>query len=103
PDEIAITIMAVSGWLRFKAGNTGDNIPAAVIIATVAEPWVTLTSAARAHARNTTGIDDPAIDSASMTPIPLSTSICLRTPPAPVTNIIIPAGPRAFVLRSRMV
>ncbi len=78
-------------------------MPAAVIMATVADPCVILTSAASTQASTIIGIDESASDSASIFPIPLSTRICFRTPPAPVTRIMIPAGPRALVLRSRMV
>ncbi len=60
---------------EIKYRQNGDIIPAAVIMATVADPCVTQQELKRAHARNTTGIDEPAIDSARITPIPLSTRI----------------------------
>ncbi len=66
------TIRANAGWLRLKRGRIGAIIPAAVIIATVADPWVILTRAESDQARKIRGTEESAIDSARILPIPLN-------------------------------
>ena len=101
PDAMDMTISASSGALGLIKLRTGAIIPAAVIMATVADPWVTLTMAARTQARRMGGIAESEMDWAIISPIPLSTRICFSTPPAPVIRMMIPAGPSALLLKSR--
>ena len=95
-----MTIIAISGWFNEKADRIGAIILAAVIMATVADPCVILNNADNNHASTIKGMVELANESARVFPIPLSTSICFKTPPAPVTRIMIPAGPSALVLSS---
>ena len=102
PDEMAITTSARCGSLISRWRITGAMRPAAVIMATVAEPCVTRTAAASSHASRMGGMAEPAIETAIASPMPLAVIICLRTPPAPVIRMMMPAGPRARVLSSRI-
>src|SRR5690554_1820415 len=100
PDDIDNTTRALCGSLRPYSVIIGAIRLAAVIMATVAEPCVTLTAADIIQASIMGGSGEYTIDSAIFCPIPLSISTCLSTPPAPVIRIITPAGPNALVLRS---
>ena len=100
PAAMDKTISASWASVKLNMGNMGAIIPAAVIIATVAEPCVILTIAAKKYASTIGGKLDSEIASANIVPMPLSTKICLKTPPAPVIKIIIPAGPSDLVLTS---
>jgi hypothetical protein len=46
------------------------------------------------------GMAESEMELAIISPMPLSTRICFSTPPAPVTRMMMPAGPSALVLRS---
>ena len=75
--------------------STSDEVrPAPVIMATVAEPCSILTTLADMKAKSRTGMPIETMDSARNFPAPVSMRICLNTPPAPVSKMMMPAGAR---------
>src|SRR5688572_19798357 len=76
------------------ASAIGATIPAAVVIATVADPVATLMSAATIHARSSGDALVPVAIVAIAPPTPLCTSTELKPPPAPMTSRIVAVGPR---------
>ena len=72
--------------------NKGAVRPAAVIIATVAEPCRRRIIAAAKKANNSKGKPSLANAVAIIFPAAVLINICLNAPPAPVNNTIIPAG-----------
>mmetsp|Transcript_103737 Transcript_103737/g.268506 ORF Transcript_103737/g.268506 Transcript_103737/m.268506 type:complete len:240 (+) Transcript_103737:523-1242(+) len=71
--------------------------PAAVSMATVADPCAIRISIAKIQAMTTRGICISAKMAAKATVMPEEPKTFLKTPPAPVMRMMIPAGPRAFV------
>ena len=96
PDAIDITIRLREIGSFILSTNNGDTRLADVIIATVEEPWRTLIKTA--HKKDATKIssDELKIFWANNSPIFNSIKICFNTPPAPVINIIAPAGANDF-------
>ena len=72
---------------------------AAVIMATVPEPWATRTSEAMKNGTRTPGRLRSAIASASASPTPESRRTWPRAPPAPVIRMIRPAEPAASAIQ----
>ena len=72
---------------------TGAMTPAAVMVATVADPVARRMKTATSQASSSGEKLEPLIQSASMVPIPVSTSTCLKPPPAPTMSRIPAIGP----------
>lgn len=75
-------------------GNTGNTIPVAVIIATVAEPTEKRIIAATNQAK-ISGLKERLANTVpSCVPRPLSNNTLLKAPPAPITSKIPATGPK---------
>lgn len=98
PAAIATTTNANCGWLNPPVRDATN--PAAVTIATVADPCATRTNTANTYANKSTGIPVPSNDCFSASLTPLSPRNFLNTPPAPVIRMMIPAGPNERVVTS---
>ena len=70
----------------------GDTIPAAVVNATVADPVATRISPATKNAKSSGEIERCSVICAIVSPTPVSISIYLNPPPAPIIKIIEPTG-----------
>src|SRR5690606_22433397 len=97
PEAMAITMQARCMGPNSIWTNKGETSPAAVIMATVEEPCRIRTMAALAKAKNRIGITASDKEMAKSYPAPVSVSICLKTPPAPVSRMMVPAGARDLV------
>ena len=91
PAAMAKTNKAFCGAAQ-STPTKGAVKPAAVIMATVAEPCNRRITTAAKKANNNKGIPWLAMASAIILPAAVVMSICLKVPPAPVNKIIIPAG-----------
>ena len=89
---MAITKQANCAFPKFIFTKRGAISPAAVIIATVDDPCMILTIAALIKANASTGNPASLNEVASNSPAPVVVKTCLKTPPAPVNKIIVPAG-----------
>ena len=78
-------------------------IEAAVVIATVPEPWINLIAVEMINGRITIGIAVSASPPAIKLPRPESLMIWPRDPPPPVTNMMIPAEAIPFSISLRAV
>ena len=76
PDAIAIVTKAANGSGCPEAVTSGATRPAAVIIATVADPCSTRMTTATNHARTTVGTAAEVNDEATASPAPESISTC---------------------------
>ena len=74
-----------------KLPSIGAEIEAAVIIATVPDPWISRTNVAIKKGISTAGTLHVTTSSAITVPAPLSLNTAPNAPPAPVTSRIIPA------------
>src|SRR6266851_1244390 len=79
----------------------GATMPAAVVIATVAEPVATRISAATVHASSSGDGCDPSATAAIAFPTPLSSSTLLNPPPAPITRRTVAVGARQSLANLR--
>src|SRR4051812_18902282 len=92
PDPVAST--SSSALVPGVATAIGATIPAAVVIATVAEPVATRINPATTHASNSGDAWEPIATLAIAPPTPLCTSTWLKPPPAPITSRIVAVGAR---------
>ncbi|MOA38000.1 hypothetical protein D3C78_1596460 [compost metagenome] len=74
----------------------GATMPAALIMATVAEPTAKCISPATSHARMMGFILNCASEPASAVPTPLSIRMPLKAPPAPMISRMLASGGRLF-------
>ncbi|MNE67750.1 hypothetical protein D3C80_1633740 [compost metagenome] len=84
---------------RFTSGispTTGATMPAPVMVATVAEPVAIRITAATSHANRIGEIWACTAICPITLPTPVSTSICLKPPPAPTINMIAAVGARLW-------
>ncbi|MNP58761.1 hypothetical protein D3C76_1537040 [compost metagenome] len=84
---------------RFTPGTrsiTGATIPAPVMVATVAEPVAMRITAATSHASMIGEISACTAICPITLPTPVSTSICLKPPPAPTISTMAAVGARLW-------
>src|SRR5699024_8004894 len=75
-----------------EASNNGATIPTVDIAATVADPKAILRTEATIHASKIGLIAVPVNNSSTVFPTPPSINTCLKAPPPPIINNIIPIG-----------
>lgn len=86
PAATAMVRAATCTGLAPEAATPGAISPAAVVSATVAEPWATRITAAMRKPATISGMPSPSSRSASALPIPLARRTEPNMPPAPVTR-----------------
>ena len=91
-----------SGVVPGVAAAMGATMPAAVVIATVAEPVATRMRAATVHASKSGEVCDPSAMAAIAFPTPLSSSTLLNPPPAPITSRMVAVGARQSLANLRI-
>ena len=86
PQPIARTSNAA--WAGGKLAATGSRMPAAVTVATVAEPVANRMTTATSQAISSGEIEDWVMPLPSSLAIPVSTRICLNPPPAATMSTV---------------
>src|SRR5699024_5934606 len=95
PADIAITIATICSWETSLAAITPTISEAAVVRATVAEPWARRTIWAIRWAATSTGMPLSLRAPATASPIPVTRSTPANMPPAPVISTTEAIGPIA--------
>src|SRR3954452_5199509 len=86
PQPIASTSRA--RWLADSDGASGATMPAAVIVATVADPVPSRMSTATSQPSTSTEMLTPSAQSLMTLPTPASMRVCLKPPPAATMRMI---------------
>jgi hypothetical protein len=76
-------------WLADRLGASGATMPAAVMVATVAEPVPRRMSTATSHPRTSTEMLTPSAQSLMTLPTPASMRVCLKPPPAATMRMML--------------
>src|SRR6478672_97545 len=87
PQPIASTSRA--RWLADRVGASGATRPAAVIVATVADPVPSRMSTATSQPSSSTEMLTPSAQSLMTLPTPASMSVCLNPPPAATMRMML--------------
>src|SRR6476659_3648359 len=93
PQPIASTSSA--RWLADRVGASGATMPAAVIVATVADPVPSRMSTATSQPSSKTEMLTPVAQSLMTLPTPASMSVCLKPPPAATMRMMLATAGRA--------
>src|SRR6476661_7060793 len=76
-------------WLAVRVGASGATMPAAVMVATVADPVPRRISTATSQPSTSTEMLTPSAQSLMTLPTPASISVCLNPPPAATMRMML--------------